>query len=119
PSFDGLRPRSDERIAFSISFIVEGSNGCATINAGSGTDSVATWLIGILDPYASTCTPSRRLTVARPVRTDAISRRRRSMDASMRLFTSENMLFRSLKSIGVGQVIGLVVSGWREPTISN
>ena len=50
PSFDGFSPISEERIAFSISFIVERSNGCATISAGSGTDSVATWLSGIFDP---------------------------------------------------------------------
>ena len=70
------------------------------IIAGSGTDKVATWLIGILAPYASTCTPSSRLTVARPVRTDAISRRTRSMAPSMRVFTCANIPFRSLKSIG-------------------
>jgi len=50
PSFEGLSPRSDERIAFSISFIVDGSNGCATMSAGSGTDSDATWLSGTFDP---------------------------------------------------------------------
>ena len=44
----------DERIAFSISFIVDGSNGWATMSAGSGTDNDATWLIGIFEPYAST-----------------------------------------------------------------
>jgi hypothetical protein len=99
PSFDGLSPRSDERIAFSISFIVDGSNGCATMSAGSGTDSDATWLMGIFDPYASTWTPSSRLVVARPVRTAAISRRTRSMAPSMRAFTSPNMPFKSLKSI--------------------
>ena len=48
PSFAGLSPRSDARMAFSIAPISDGSNGCATISAGSGTDSVATWLIGIL-----------------------------------------------------------------------
>src|SRR6185503_18082258 len=51
---------------------------------------------------ASTCTPSSRLTVARPVRTDAMSRRTRSMAPSMRVFTSPNMPFKSLKSISAG-----------------
>ena len=41
-------------MAFSIADITDGSNGCATMSAGSGTESVATWLIGILAPYAST-----------------------------------------------------------------
>ncbi len=50
PSLAGFRPRSDARMAFSIAPINEGSNGCATISAGSGTDSAATWLIGILAP---------------------------------------------------------------------
>ena len=37
-------------MAFSIAPISDGSNGCAMIIAGSGTDSVATWLIGIFEP---------------------------------------------------------------------
>src|SRR5262245_36935028 len=43
--------------------------------------------------------PSSRLTVARPVRTLAISRRTRSIAASMRVLTSANIPFRSLKSM--------------------
>ena len=50
PSFAGLSPRSDERIAFSMAVISDGSNGCATISVGSGTESVATWLSGIFEP---------------------------------------------------------------------
>ena len=38
------------RIAFSIAPISDGSNGCATISAGSGIDSAATWLSGIFAP---------------------------------------------------------------------
>ena len=30
--------------------MVEGSNGCATMSVGSGTESVATWFSGILAP---------------------------------------------------------------------
>ena len=48
PSFAGLRPRSDARIAFSMRPSCDGSNGCATINAGSGTERLASWLSGIL-----------------------------------------------------------------------
>src|SRR5688500_485651 len=43
--------------------------------------------------------PSSRLTVARPVRTDAMSRRTRSMAPSMRVLIWANMPFKSLKSI--------------------
>ena len=57
------------RIAFSIAPSSDGSNGCATISVGSGIDSDATWLSGIVEPYASTCTASRIVTEARPVRT--------------------------------------------------
>ena len=42
PSLAGLSPRSDERIVFSMMLMSEGSNGCATISEGSGTDSEAT-----------------------------------------------------------------------------
>jgi hypothetical protein len=50
PSLAGLRPRSDVRIAFSITAISEGSNGWAMIIEGSGIDNDATWLSGILLP---------------------------------------------------------------------
>ena len=30
--------------------MIDGSNGCATISAGSGIDSVATWFSGIFEP---------------------------------------------------------------------
>jgi hypothetical protein len=29
---------------------MDGSNGCATISAGSGIDRLATWLIGTFEP---------------------------------------------------------------------
>ena len=38
------------RIAFSIAPISDGSNGCATISVGSGIESDATWLSGIIEP---------------------------------------------------------------------
>ena len=47
PSFAGLRPRSEERIAFSIFAISDTSHGCATIRVGSGMVSVATWFRGV------------------------------------------------------------------------
>ena len=50
PSLAGLSPRSAARIAFSIAPSCDGSNGCATIIVGSGTDSPASWLSGILEP---------------------------------------------------------------------
>ena len=39
------------------------------MSVGSGIDRPASWLIGIFEPYASTITPSRIVTDARPVRT--------------------------------------------------
>ena len=50
PSFDGFRPRSEARIAFSIAPSCDGSNGCATISVGSGMDRPASWLSGIFEP---------------------------------------------------------------------
>ncbi len=38
------------RIAFSMAPISDGSNGCATISVGSGIESEATWLSGMLRP---------------------------------------------------------------------
>ena len=49
PSFAGFRPRSEARIAFSMAPSCDGSNGCATMSDGSGTDRPASWLSGILD----------------------------------------------------------------------
>ncbi len=37
-------------MAFSIAPISDGSNGCATIIVGSGTESEATWLSGMRVP---------------------------------------------------------------------
>ena len=37
----------------------DGSNGCATMSDGSGTERPASWFSGIFEPYASTCTLSR------------------------------------------------------------
>ena len=50
PSLVGLSPRLAARIPFSTGIIRDGSKGCATIIAGSGTDSVATWLSGTIEP---------------------------------------------------------------------
>src|SRR5258708_5242705 len=99
PSFVGFSPRLAARMPFSTFPIWDGSNGCARIIAGSGTDSDATWFSGTIEPYASTCTVSRMFTEARPVRTPPSSRRTCSMCPSMRFFTSANRLFRSLTSI--------------------
>ena len=101
PSFDGLRPRSDARIADSMALSCDGSNGCATIMVGSGTDRLATWLIGILEPYASTWTGSRIVVVARPVRTPASSWRTWSVAAVIRFVHSAYNPFRSFTSIVV------------------
>ena len=50
PSLAGFSPRLAARIAFSTAPISVGSNGCATISVGSGTDSAATWLSGTIEP---------------------------------------------------------------------
>src|SRR5438552_14085538 len=100
PSLDGLSPRSDARMAASMAFICEGSNGCATMSEGSGTERPATWLSGILAPYASTCTPSSIVTVARPVRTPANSCFTCSSATFMRFVDSAYRPFKSLTSIG-------------------
>jgi hypothetical protein len=50
PSFDGLTPRSDSRIAFSTSRIEPLSNGVTTSIRGSGTEMVASWLSGVRVP---------------------------------------------------------------------
>src|SRR5262245_29761859 len=106
PSLDGLRPRSDSRTARSSAAMIDGSNGCATIRAGSGTDMVATWLIGIFDPYASTITLCSMSVEARPVRTPASSLRTNSICPSMRFLISACRLLTSDASMAV-----LVLSG--------
>ena len=50
PSLLGFSPRSEARIAFSMSPICETSYGWMVIREGSGTCNVATWLIGIEEP---------------------------------------------------------------------
>src|SRR5580704_7416450 len=57
--------------------------------------------MGILDPYASTCTASRIVTDARPVRTPANSCWTCSSAVRIRLVASRYRPFRSLASIGV------------------
>src|SRR5262245_43176904 len=52
------------------------------------------------EPYASTCTESRMVTDARPVRTPETSRRTCSSCASIRFLTSTARPFKSLTSIG-------------------
>src|SRR5258708_27440590 len=99
PSFVGFSPRLAEGIPFSTFPMWDGSNGCGMIIAGSGTDRDATWFSGTIEPYASTCTVSRMVTDARPVRTPPSSRRTCSMCPSMRFFTSANRPFRSVTSI--------------------
>jgi hypothetical protein len=47
PSFDGVSPRSDSMIAFSIAFIELGSNGWTVSMRGSGTLIVASWFSGV------------------------------------------------------------------------
>ena len=50
PSLVGLRPRLALRMDFSTAPSSEGSKGCARIIVGSGMDSEATWLSGMLEP---------------------------------------------------------------------
>src|SRR5579875_2796098 len=51
PSLLGVRPRSDLRIAFSIGPSIERSHGWIVSKRGSGTLTVASWLIGIGVPW--------------------------------------------------------------------
>jgi hypothetical protein len=46
PSLLGVRPRSDFWIAFSMAAICEASHGWMTRVRASGTEIVATWLMG-------------------------------------------------------------------------
>ena len=50
PSFSGLSPRSELWIAFSMAPITLLSYGCTTSRVGSGAESVASWLSGVLAP---------------------------------------------------------------------
>jgi hypothetical protein len=50
PSFDGVRPRSDSMIAFSIAFRELGSKGWTVNIRGSGTLIVESWLSGVAVP---------------------------------------------------------------------
>jgi hypothetical protein len=50
PSFDGVSPRSDSMIAFSICLIELGSNGCTVSILGSGTLIVASCFSGVFVP---------------------------------------------------------------------
>ena len=52
-----------------MSFMMLLSNGVIVSMRGSGTPIVASWLIGILVPYALTWTRSSSVAAARPVRT--------------------------------------------------
>ena len=59
----------------SRALVVDPVLGFSSYLGGSGTDSDATWLSGINDPYASTCTGSSSETDARPLRNPASSLR--------------------------------------------
>ncbi len=50
PSLLGESPRSDLAMPFSISFICEASHGWIMMVRESGTDTVASWLIGVRLP---------------------------------------------------------------------
>src|SRR6185437_8896622 len=50
PSFCGFSPSPAERMAFSISFMMLGSNGCTVSNCASEACTWASWLSGISEP---------------------------------------------------------------------
>jgi hypothetical protein len=50
PSLEGVRPRSDARMAFSTALRSDLSHGCTVRSFGSGAATLATWLIGISLP---------------------------------------------------------------------
>ena len=50
PCDDGLRPRSDSRIAFSIFCPMPFSQGCTLIVRASSRVTLATWLSGTMEP---------------------------------------------------------------------
>src|SRR5262245_36931239 len=84
PSDDGVMARSDLWMAFSMFPICDASQGWMTMVLGSGTDTDASWLIGVMLPYASTRILSSSAALARPVRTPENSRASRSVAACMR-----------------------------------
>ena len=47
PWVAGLRPRSASRMAFSMAWVSDLSNGCTVSNRASGAATMATWLSGI------------------------------------------------------------------------
>lgn len=69
----GLKPNFNSRMARSTAPTSCLSHTDTEIIRGSGTETVATWLIGIGEPYACTWIGSRRLLDARPVRREARS----------------------------------------------
>ena len=68
PSTVGLNPRLALRIALSTAPTIDLSQTWTESMRGSGTLIVATWLMGMCEPYASTLTGSIKLAEARPVR---------------------------------------------------
>src|SRR5688500_844614 len=84
PSLDGFSPRSDSRIAFSMSLMTERSHGVIVSIRGSGAETVPTWFSGTREPYASTRIESRSAGLAFPVRTEPNSRRMASRALSIR-----------------------------------
>ena len=50
PCEEGLRPRSESRIAFSIAPAIFFSNGVTPMVRASSSVTLATWLIGICEP---------------------------------------------------------------------
>jgi hypothetical protein len=50
PSFEGVSPRSEARIAFSMALRSDLSHGCTVSSFGSGAATLATWFKGISPP---------------------------------------------------------------------